>query len=224
MRHLVLILACVAQLSFAQIGSRAFIKQQIISWGECKNVALTLTGGDVAIYGSNGYAADGVPTAMANALSALNNTNDLIDDLVLTESGSWFILFGSNGYKSFGAPSSLIQKLNTWNSQGEVINSVTFNDNGEWIAITETKYSASDNSILEYLRGGEAEFGELWAAHMTNDGLVVCYERGFRFLGNVPSNLKEKLGSTSINVYRVKFLSDGTYFIADFSGAFEYFM
>jgi hypothetical protein len=142
----------------------------------------------------------------------------------LTEDGSWFILFGSNGYKSYGAPSSLIQKLNTWNSQGEVINSVTFNDAGEWIAITDTKYSASDNSILEYLRGGEAEFGELWAAHMTNDGLVVCYARGFRFLGNVPANLKEKLGATDINVYRVKFLSDGTYFIADVMGYFEYFM
>jgi hypothetical protein len=224
MRLLLLSFLLFINMGFAQTGGRAYIKQNIISWGECKNVALTLTGGDVAIYGTNGYAASGIPIGMSNALDELHGTNELIDDLVLTEDGSWFILFGSNGYKSYGAPSSLIQKLNTWNSQGEVINSVTFNDAGEWIAITDTKYSASDNSILEYLRGGEAEFGELWAAHMTNDGLVVCYARGFRFLGNVPANLKEKLGATDINVYRVKFLSDGTYFIADVMGYFEYFM
>jgi hypothetical protein len=224
MRLLLLSFLLFINMGFAQTGGRAYIKQNIISWGECKNVALTLTGGDVAIYGTNGYAASGIPIGMSNALNELHGTNELIDDLVLTEDGSWFILFGSNGYKSYGAPSSLIQKLNTWNSQGEVINSVTFNDAGEWIAITDTKYSASDNSILEYLRGGEAEFGELWAAHMTNDGLVVCYAKGFRVLGNVPANLKEKLGTTDINVYRVKFLSDGTYFIADVSGYFEYFM
>ena len=29
---------------------RKFLRDQISKWGECKNVAMTLTGGDVAIY------------------------------------------------------------------------------------------------------------------------------------------------------------------------------
>ena len=208
----------------AQNGSRAFIRSQIEKWGECKNVAITLAGGDVAIYGNNGYAADGVPQNMGTALSELHESNEYIDDLVLTENGDWMILYGNNGIRSNGAPASLFNKLKSWNQEGEVIMSITFNDAGEWIAITETKYSASDERLLEIIRAGENKHGEFWAAHLTNDGLVLCFERGFTYLGNVPETLKNKLSTTQLDVFRIKFLSDGTYFIADFDGTFAYFM
>ena len=205
-------------------NSRSYIKQQIEKWGECKNVALTLTGGDVAIYGGNGYAANGIPQGMLDKLQLLNQSDQLIDDLVLTESGNWMILYGDNGINSYGAPDRLFNKLTEWNSQREVITSVTFNDNEDWIAITETKYSASSPFIIEKIQEGEAKHGEFWAAHLTNDGMVLCFERGYVFWGNVPENLKKELRETTINVFRIKFLSDGTFFIADFDGRFSYFM
>ncbi len=205
-------------------AGRKFIRDQIEEWGECKNVAMTLTGGDVAIYKTNGWAAQGAPVAMTNKFKELNKTNNLIDDIVLTEKGSWLILWGNNGISSYGTPSGLFPKLQKWNDENEIITSVTFNDNGDWIAITKTKYSASSEKVMNYIRDGENKYGEFWAAHLTNDGMVLCFERGYKFLGNVPSNLKKKLEETKMNVFRIKFLSDGSYFIADFKGNYAYNM
>jgi len=205
-------------------SGRKFLRDKINEWGECKNVAMTLTGGDVAIYKTNGWAAQGAPKEMTDKLKELHDKNKLIDDIVLTESGSWLILWGTNGISSYGTPDGLYPKLKRWNEENEVITSVTFNDHGDWIAITKTKYSASSKKVLSYIKEGEAEFGEFWAAHLTNDGLVLCYEKGYKFLGNVPDNLKKKLKDTKINVFRIKFLNDGSYFIADFEGNFAYNM
>lgn len=210
---------------FAQAsGSRAYIKNQIIKWGECKNVALTMTGGDVALYGTNGYATDGVPAALLEKLKDLNNDDELIEDIVLTENDDWMIIYGHNGISSYGAPSSLFEFLENWNNQEEIITSVTFNDYGEWIAISETKYGASSDEIIDLIKDGEQKFGEFWAAHLTNDGLVLCFENGYKFQGNVPTNLKNKLKETKINVFRIQFLEDGTFFFADKNGAYEYYM
>ena len=203
---------------------RKFLRDQISKWGECKNVAMTLTGGDVAIYGTNGWAALGAPKSMTEKFEELNGSNRLIDDVVLTESGSWLILWDNNGINAYGAPPALFSKLEKWNDEGEVITSVTFNDRGDWIAITAKKYSASSDYIMNSIREGENKYGEFWAAHLTNDGLVLCFERGYRFFGDVPQNLRKKLDETSINVFRIKFLNDGSYFIADFDGNYAYNM
>lgn len=208
----------------AERAGRKFLRDQIEEWGQCKNVAMTLTGGDVALYKTNGWAAQGAPVAMTNKFNELNGSDNLIDDIVLTESGSWLILWGNNGISSYGTPTGLYPKLKKWNDENEVITSVTFNDRGDWIAITKTKYSASSEKVMDYIREGESEFGEFWAAHLTNDGMVLCYERGYKFLGNVPDNLKQKLKDTKMNVFRIKFLSDGSYFIADFNGKYAYNM
>ncbi len=203
---------------------RKFLRDQIEEWGECKNVAMTLRGGDVAVYKTNGWASQGAPNGMTDKFKELNKTDNLIDDIVLTESGSWLILWGNNGISSYGTPTGLYPKLKRWNEENEIITSVTFNDNGDWIAITKTKYSASSKKVLDYIKEGESKFGEFWAAHLTNDGMVLCFEKGYKYLGNVPDNLKLKLKETKVNVFRIKFLSDGSYFIADFNGNYAYNM
>ncbi|NDC71952.1 MAG: hypothetical protein EBZ62_00660 [Sphingobacteriia bacterium] len=217
-------LFCYAGSLYAQIPGRDFLRNQIKEWGECKNVAMTKTGGDVALFGSNGWAAQGAPVAMTNKLKELNKNSEEIREIVLTEDGSWLILWGDNGINSYGIPPSLYQKLKKWNTEGERITSVTFNDQGDWIVISKKKYSASSAKVMEQLKAGEDKHGELWAAHLTDEGLVICYEKGYTFVGNVPENLKLKLQETSINVFRIKFLSDGAYFFADLKGNFAYFM
>lgn len=205
-------------------AGRKFLRDKIKEWGECKNVAMTLTGGDVALYSTNGWAAQGAPKAMTTKIKELHDADKLIDDIVLTESGSWLILWGNNGISSYGTPPSLFSKLEKWNDEDEVITSVTFNDDGDWIAITKNKYSASSDKILDFIQDGSEKYGKLWAAHLTDDGLVLCYENGYKFLGNVPENLKKKLNETKMDVFRIKFLSDGSYFIADFNGKYAYNM
>lgn len=203
---------------------RKFLRDKITEWGACKNVAMTRSGGDIALTGRNGWAAIGIPKDMSDRLSTLNAKNELIDDVVLTEDGSWLILWGTNGVSWRGCPSGLESKIRQWNDNNEVINSITFNDTGDWIMISDTKYTASNPDLMEWIKDGENDYGELWAANLTNTGLAVVYERGYKFLGEVPGNLKQKLEETSLDVYRLKFLSNGSYFIADKKGRYEYYL
>ncbi|MCR4561377.1 MAG: hypothetical protein K5685_15010, partial [Bacteroidales bacterium] len=67
--------------------SREYIRNMIESKGECKNVAITKTNGDLMLYGRNGWYGQGCPRGLTDALYELNNRNELIDDVVLTENG-----------------------------------------------------------------------------------------------------------------------------------------
>jgi hypothetical protein len=222
MIFLSLILVLAQQSSIGQ--TRQFLREKIAEWGSCKNVAMTLTGGDVALIERNGWAATGIPAEMTEELEMLNDKDELIDDVVLTEEGNWLVLWGNNGVTSSGVPRSLDDMIGQWNEEAEIIYSITFNDEGDWIMISADKYSASDAELMEWIGQGEQEFGELWAAHLTNTGLVVVYENGYKFLGDVPDNLVEKLKETDLDVFRLKFLSDGSYFIADKDGNYVYFL
>ncbi len=179
--------------------------------------------GGVALYQKNGYADLNVPSAMAKRLKELNEAGELIDDVQLTENGKWLILWGNNGINWFGLPSDLEAVLKKLNAKNAVINSVTFNDKNEWIVITsdEIEYSSEENH--ERIAKGMEEYGALWAAHLTEDGLVLCYENGYQYFGNVPDALRKRLAETKLDVFRIKFLSTGAYFFADHDGNYAYF-
>lgn len=203
--------------------SREHIRKAIERYGECRNVAITKTGGDLMLYGRNGYASKGCPSDLTKKLSELHERDVYIDDVQLTESGEWLILWGDNGVSWSNIPSKLERKLRAYNEDEEVINTVTFNDSGDWIVITNTKYSASDSDLLEWLSEGEDDYGELWTAHITDDACVAVYENGYRFLGDVPSSLKTRAREASFDVYRLKF-AGSSWFIADKSGNYDYHM
>jgi hypothetical protein len=202
---------------------RAFIREQISKNGECKNVAITKTNGDVMLYGRNGAAWDGCPAQLGTAINDLFNENALIDDIQLTESGRWLILYGNNGFIWNNIPYSLETKLREYNDMNETVTSVTFNDLGEWIVITTNYISSSDTRINQWLKQGNNEYGQLWAACITDDALVAVFERGYRFLGNVPNTLNDALSETDINVFRLK-IAGTAWFFADKYGRFAYKM
>ena len=87
---------------------RNYVKNQIKKRGTCKNVAITKTKCDVALYGTRGYAASSVPTGLLNKLKELNKSNTLIDDVQFTENGRWCVLYGRNDAEwTTNAPSGL---------------------------------------------------------------------------------------------------------------------
>lgn len=118
--------------SLSAQDSRAYIKEQIREWGSCRNVAITLTGGDLALNGKNAYAASGVPDGLLKALKELNDEGEFIDDVQLTEGGRWLILYGDNGFRWNDIPASLEKKLREYNENEEVVTSVTFNDKASY--------------------------------------------------------------------------------------------
>lgn len=219
-----LVLGLFMLVSISSFGQgRTFIKQKIQENGECRNVAITKTNGDLMLYGRNGLANDGCPQSLRNALAELNKNNEFIDDVQLTENGRWLILYGNNGIRWNDIPYSLERKLREYNDQNEVIYSVTFNDAGDWIVITGKYYSSSDSRISSWLKEGENKHGELWAACITDDAIVAVYAGGYKFFGEVPYSLKEALSETKLDVFRLKIAGDA-WFFADKNGSFRYKM
>ena len=92
------------------------------------------------------------------------------------------------------------------------------NDNGDWIVVSRTGFMASETRLIEYLQQGVQKFGNPYSAHMTDTGLVICYERGHTWLGRVPPELKEKVTASGAGRFRVRFLDNGAWFYADENG------
>lgn len=206
----------------AQTG-RSYIKSKIQAWGECRNVAITKTNGDLALYGLNGSARSGCPSNLNQALDELNRREEYIDDVQLTEEGRYVILYGNNGIVWNDIPYSLEKQLRMYNREEEVITAVTFNDKGEWIVITTHYMAASDPSISQWLKEGNRQHGKLWTACITDDALVAVYENGYRFKGNVPDDLRQALRSTKLDVIRLK-IAGSAWFFADSKSRYRYSM
>ena len=204
--------------------SREYIRNSISGWGECRNVSITRTNGDLAIYGANGTSRSSVPSALDQNLVELNNNHNYIDDVCLTENGNWVILYDNNCFWWNGIPYSLEQKLRQFNGDGETVTSVTFNDSGEWMVVTTSHIAASNQTLQDWLVEGCEKWGTLWSVHVADDGgAVAVYEKGYRYRGNVPQELKNRLGETDINVYRAKHAGN-SWFFADKQGNYEYNM
>lgn len=212
---------------FVSIGSygqgRAYIRQQIAEQGECKSVAITKSKGDLMLYGRNGWAGVELPSELSSSLKKLKRRKKHIDDVQLTEDGRWLILWEGNGIRWNYIPDDLEQRLHDYNKRREAIASVTFNDDGDWIIITDNYYVSSAQWITSWLKDGTKEFGELWTACITDDGMVAVYARGYQFFGDVPESLKEALGATDLDVYRLK-VAGTSWFFADRDGGYHYNM
>lgn len=221
---LLFIIMSLATMSVNAQRDRNYVKNQIKRWGTCKNVAITKTNGDVALYGTCGYAASNVPTALLNKLKELNKSNILIDDVQLTESGKWCVLYGRNDATwTNDAPSGLINKIIEFHDNNYVVRSITFNDYGQWVIVSDEYYATSSTELTNWLKNGSNKWGRLWAVCITDDAAVAVYANGFCYRGNVPEDMKEALRSTSFDVYRLK-ISGSSWFFADTNGNYRYLM
>lgn len=222
LRTFALIAFLAISLSSAAQG-REYIRNAISGWGECRNVAITRTNGDLAIYQSNGTARSSCPSELNNKLIELNKNHNYIDDVCLTENGNWIILYDDNCFWWNGIPRSMENKLRQYNSAGETVTSVTFNDRGEWIIVTTKHIAANSTSTQDWLAEGCDEYGMLWTVSMTDNGIVAVYENGYQFRGDVPTEFKNALREADFDVYRAKWAGT-SWFMADRDGTYQYNM
>ncbi len=201
--------------------SRSNIASAIRGWGRCRLVAITESNGDVAINGGNGYTSDGLPSSMLNDLKEIRDMKEVVQDITLTERGEYVIIYGNNGIRcSNGIPNAMYEVLKDMNSKREKIISAVFNDNGEWIVISEEHYNASSDSIRDMMKEGAQTYGGIYSACLTNNSLIVVFERGYRSRGDIPSSLSDAIGKTRINVYKIK-LAGKSWFFADKEGQYQ---
>ncbi len=226
LRNTIFFLAFVAvfcPLTASAQNSRAYIRDAITELGECRNVAITRTGGDLMIYGANGFYQMGCPASLVSKLQELYADGHYIDDVQITENGAWVVLYDDNGVAWSNIPRSLEKKIRAYNDEGERIDAITFNDDGDWVVVGHTKYSASSTDFVEWLQEGEESYGELWTVCLTDDAMVAVYARGYQFVGEVPQSLKDALAQTQIDVYRLK-IAGSSWFFANKAGQYQYTM
>ena len=214
-------------LSLYAQNDRTYIRECIQDWGECRNVAITKDNGNLALYGRNGWVGSGIPSELSKEMNRLNDEGEYISDIQLTEDGRWLIIYGDNGFCWDGIPDNdrLLSILKEANEQREIITAVSFNDYGDWIIVTDQHCWASDDDLTDWLREGISKFGQLWAVCIADtDGIVAVHKDGYRYLGDVPQALEDALSKTELEVYRVKFCGDDSWFFADKDGNFQGFM
>lgn len=209
--------------SVAQPSDRNYIKEQIKEAGQCRNVAITKSNGDLMICGRNGWAASHCPKSLTNALNQLNEDDELIDDVQLTENGEWLVLYGNNGILWSNIPKEMEDHLRKFNADNEVITSAVFNDAGDWIIITKEHFIASSQDLQDWIKGGMEKYGQIWTCCLTDEAAVVVYDGGYRFLGEVPQTLKDTLGEVDFDVYRLK-IAGSAWFISDGKTKYDYTM
>ncbi len=224
LRHmLLLVVLAVAAGAAAQTtdttASRDYLREKITQWNECRNVAITKTNGDVALYGSagSGYACKDVPPSLAKTLKKLHDENKFIDDVQLTESGKWIVLFGKNSIRYKGIPDDLKEAIMKAQKGSETITSVTFNDAGDWILITSEYVRSGSDAMQQWLSAGAEDLGVLYAACVTDDAVIAVFEGGYRYYGEVPTDLLDALRESDIDVYRIK-IAGPAWFFADALG------
>lgn len=205
--------------------SRQFLRTKIQEWGECKTVAITQHGGDLAIYGTNGWAKTGrVPDDLISEIREKKANGEVIQDVVVTEKGLWILLYGENGLSwSAGISGALVSELRKYNNRGETITSVAMNDEGYWLVIGNEHWTASEGELRQVVKDGQSTFGQVWTAHFNDDGLIIVYENGVKYDGEVPDSVLKALDDVEFDVYRLKFLPDGSYFMADRNGHYDYY-
>lgn len=222
--RIILFFLLVALSAQTQAQTRAFLRNKITEWGECKSVAITKHGGDLAIYGKNGWAKTGnVPSGLIDEIRSKNSRGETLQDVVVTEDGSWLLLYGENGMSWGGLTDDLTKVLREYNRRAEVITSVAFNDSGDWLVVGEQHWTCSSTELTDFIKAGAQSFGNVWTAHFNDDGLVVVYDKGIKYDGEVPENVIDALNEVEFDVYRFKFLPDGSYFMADRKGSYKYF-
>lgn len=204
--------------------SRDFLRESIDKYGECRNVAITQGHGSVMLFGINGWVADEFcPSSLKRNLRKLHQNGEDIVDVCITQSGNWIILYGRNGFNWLGVPDSLIPVLYKCNGDDEEVVTVTFRDDGDWVVVTKNYVDCNNPDIYSWIMEGCELYGNVRTVTMSDDGIIVIYEKGHRTSGEVPETLCTALSNTDIEVHCVKFAGEA-WFFSDGVARYEYLM
>ena len=162
------------------------------------------------------------PTKATNLAKQIDNLNDsayYINDIQLSEKGRWFISYGDGLMRWHKIPAMLKSCLYELIADRHTIKSVTFNDHSDWIVVYDNGQVRSSFSRMEdWVNDGSAKHGTLRFAQINNEGMILAFERGYMYLGNVSQKLKDALREATFDVTVIKFTPEGAYFIGDQKG------
>ncbi len=225
MKRILLLIAVVLTAVNASLArDRYYVNHNIRSWDHCRTVAITDKGGDIA-FGPEKYSYDKIPAELANTIDNMNDSAYFINDVQLTEKGRWLIHYADGMMRWHRIPGLLKNAIYELISRGHSITSVTFNDNSDWIVLTDKgEVRSSFIKMDDWVRDGTAKYGKLCFAQINNEGMILAFERGYMYLGNVSQRLKDELREAKFDVKVIKFTPQGAYFFGDMKGNTKMYM
>ena len=199
-------------------SSRRFVREHIKKNGNCRVCAITKAGGDIVVCRDNNWASSGCPRRITDELQKISDSGQRIIDVSLTENGRFIVLYGENAASWNIIPPQMKEALRTYNDNGEELCSATMNDAGEWILVSSEHIACSNTWLKKWVDDGQDMYGRLRAAVVTADAAVAVFDGGFKFLGNVPPDLKEALKEADFDVRIVK-IAGKAWFFANADGS-----
>lgn len=195
------------------------LRETVKKWGKCRLASFNDYGQGVVVndridfvYTSN------IPEGMKTVLNSLkSNPYAYIAEICVTES-YWFVIYKDSSWHGKGyVPERFKKDLNYLFRQNALIKSVTMNDNGEYIVVTQNHHIATRYKDQDLIRS--ANIGRLLSAQITNDGALVCFERGAKWYcvpKEITDSLKEfsKEGDKPIPKL-IRYTEGGLYLFAD---------
>ncbi len=176
----------------------------------------------VAIFGSNGYNSNELPSDMRNALSACNKAKQTINDVAVTDVGWWCVVYDNYHYKG-NVPSGLREQLENFASRQEEILSVSISENGDYAIVGDKNYSASNDIDAKVIKNAIELYGRIHSVCISNRGTLVTCSKGI-FYVNVPSNVIDRLKKQNFTPTVIRYTDSGTYMAFDGEGGKAWYM
>ena len=194
------------------------IRETIKKWGICRLASFTDKGQGIVIRGHNEFVyTPNIPDGMKRVLESLKeNPYAYIAEIGITEY-YWFVIYKDSSWHGKGyVPDRFKKDLNYLFQTNVLIRSITMNDNGDYIVVTNKNHIATRYKDQEMIRN--AGCGRILSAHITNDGALMQFERGFKGYcvpTEINSKLEEITKELESNLQLMRFTDGGLYLFAN---------
>lgn len=208
------------------IGSET-LQDYINKEKRAKTGAISSKGKGVIVYGTNGLFRDQIPEEFRDTLLAINKRGKVIQDVAMSNDMKYYcVVYDKNKFFTNG-PQSFKNKLSEFRDNNEELQCVSINDKGESVVMTDKHYWCSSQEKFDFIKDAGKKYGYIYSACLSNNGIVVCAEKGIYFK-NVPPKVYERmvnvLKNKKFKIKVVKFTDAGTCLITDGEKQYAYWL
>lgn len=194
------------------------IRMKLKEWGGCRLASITDQGRAVIVKGANTvFYTDKIPDGMKKVFSRLSESSNVYIAEVCVTEYYWFVIYKDKAWHGKGyVPERFKKDLNYLFEQNSFIKSISMNDAGEYIVVSNTDTIITRYKDQELVRS--VSNGRLLSAQITNDGVLLCFERGIvgdSIPEDVNTKLSEIFNDKNMNYNVIKFTDGGLYLFAN---------
>ncbi len=206
----------------AQNYDLSVFRKGVDSWPSLRGCAFGETRGVVAWYSSNGYRYAYADQKVRDILSQVNSNSQYIDYISLADNGN-YVIISENGKRWHArGPQSFYDALNSVADNGG-IKSATIDINNHYFIIGKNgTIKTNYDSWRSFYNSHKSSMGEGRSAWSNGNAFVVCFDRGVKYMGEVPVNVCEKLNEIDFIPDFVQFGKCGNYTISTNKGRAKY--